>query len=56
MATALKAQALEAAQQAGFRRASAGGAAANIPMLRVNTRLGYQLEPMWLTWERPTHS
>ena len=52
LATVLKAHALAWAQAAGYRHARTGGAVLNLPMLRVNTRLGYITEPMWVTWER----
>ena len=50
LATVLKARALTWAQAKGFAEASTGGTVLNLPMLRVNTRLGYRPEPMWLTW------
>ena len=50
LATLVKATALRWAREAGYTRASTGGNVANLPMLRVNQRLGYQPEPMWLTW------
>ncbi|EYB68981.1 hypothetical protein DEIPH_ctg012orf0043 [Deinococcus phoenicis] len=52
VATALKAHALGWARAAGFTRAGTGGTVLNLPMLRVNTLLGYVPEPMWVTWER----
>lgn len=53
LATVLKARALAWAQAEGFMQASTGGTVLNLPMLRVNTRLGYRPEPMWLTWAMP---
>ena len=50
LATVLKARALAWAQAGGYAEASTGGTVLNLPMLRVNTRLGYRPEPMWLTW------
>jgi GNAT superfamily N-acetyltransferase len=50
LATVLKARALAWAKDEGFTEASTGGTVLNLPMLRVNTRLGYRPEPMWLTW------
>lgn len=50
LATVLKARALAWARAEGFAQASTGGTVLNLPMLRVNTRLGYRPEPMWLTW------
>lgn len=50
LATLVKATALNWAGSAGYARASTGGNVANLPMLRVNQRLGYLPEPMWLTW------
>ncbi|MBB5236118.1 GNAT family N-acetyltransferase [Deinococcus budaensis] len=52
LATALKAHALAWAQGEGFTHASTGGTVLNLPMLRVNTRLGYVPEALWVTWER----
>ncbi|RTR27070.1 GNAT family N-acetyltransferase [Deinococcus radiophilus] len=53
LAAALKAHALEELRREGNTQTSTGGAVANLPMLRVNLRLGYCPEPMWLTFERP---
>ncbi len=50
LATLVKATALAWTRQAGYPLASTGGNVANLPMLRVNTRLGYRPEPMWLSW------
>ena len=50
LATLVKAVALTWARTAGYAAASTGGNVANLPMLRVNQRLGYLPEPMWLTW------
>lgn len=55
LATLLKAQALDWARTDGHTRAGTGGTVLNRPMLRVNARLGYVPEPMWVTWERRTH-
>lgn len=52
LATLVKAHALAWAQAEGYARAGTGGAILNLPMLRVNTRLGYVPEAMWVTWER----
>ncbi|BDP40060.1 GNAT family N-acetyltransferase [Deinococcus aetherius] len=52
LATLAKAAALAWAREEGFTRASTGGAVLNVPMLRVNARLGYVTEAMWVTWER----
>ncbi|UBV44693.1 GNAT family N-acetyltransferase (plasmid) [Deinococcus taeanensis] len=52
LATLVKAHALRWAQHEGYVRAGTGGTVLNLPMLRVNTRLGYRTEPMWVTWER----
>ena len=52
LATLVKATALTWARDQGYATASTGGNVANLPMLRVNTRLGYRPEPMWLTWVR----
>lgn len=50
LATLIKATALAWAREQGYATASTGGNVANLPMLRVNQRLGYLPEPMWLTW------
>ena len=50
LATLTKAAALRWAREAGYTRASTGGNVHNLPMLRVNQRLGYRPEAMWLTW------
>lgn len=52
LATLVKARALAWARDSGYTRAGTGGTVLNLPMLRVNTRLGYRTEPMWITWER----
>lgn len=52
LATVLKARAMEWARGEGYTRAATGGTVLNLPMLRVNTRLGYRPEPMWITWEK----
>lgn len=51
LATLVKAYALAWAHQHSFVKAGTGGTVLNIPMLRVNTRLGYLVEKMWITWE-----
>ncbi len=51
LATLLKAHALAWAGAQGYTQASTGGTVLNLPMLRVNTRLGYAVERMWVTWE-----
>ncbi|ULH14600.1 GNAT family N-acetyltransferase [Deinococcus sp. KNUC1210] len=50
VATLTKAAALHWAKTAGYTRASTGGNVHNLPMLKVNQRLGYRPEAMWLTW------
>nr|WP_256488299.1 GNAT family N-acetyltransferase [Deinococcus sp. HSC-46F16] len=56
LATLVKAHALAWAKSQGYTRAGTGGAVLNLPMLRVNTRLGYVPEAMWVTWERKLRS
>lgn len=51
LATLVKARALAWARAAGHTHAGTGGTVLNLPMLRVNTRLGYRVERMWVTWE-----
>ncbi len=55
LATLLKAHALGWARAQGYAEASTGGTVLNLPMLRVNTRLGYVTEQMWVTWEYRLH-
>lgn len=55
LATLMKASALAWAHQHSFVKAGTGGTVLNIPMLRVNTRLGYLVEKMWITWELIVH-
>ncbi len=52
LATMCKARALEWARLAGAEEAGTGGTVLNLGMLRVNAKLGYVPEPMWITWER----
>lgn len=52
LGTLVKAHALAWARASGFKQAGTGGTVLNLPMLRVNARLGYQAERMWVTWER----
>ncbi len=51
LATLVKSSALAWARAEGYVRAGTGGTVLNLPMLRVNVRLGYVAEPMWVTWE-----
>ena len=50
LATLIKARALAWARERGCLDASTGGTVMNLPMLKVNHRLGYLPEPMWVTW------
>lgn len=50
LATLLKARSLAWARENGGTGASTGGTVMNLPMLKVNHRLGYLPEPMWVTW------
>lgn len=52
LATLVKASALAWARGEGYTHAGTGGTVLNLPMLRVNTRLGYIPEAMWVTWEK----
>lgn len=56
LATLLKAYALAWARTRGYTHAGTGGTVLNLPMLRVNTRLGYVVERMWVTWEKALFS
>ncbi|WP_188904475.1 hypothetical protein [Deinococcus aerophilus] len=53
IATWLGADALAWARAGGFTHAGTGGMVPNLPMLRVNARLGYRVGRMWVTWEQP---
>ncbi|MDV6374253.1 GNAT family N-acetyltransferase [Deinococcus arenicola] len=52
LATLVGARALAWARAEGYAAAGTGGTVLNLPMLRVNTRLGYRVERMWVTWVR----
>lgn len=52
LSTLVKAHAFQWAKTAGFVQASTGGAVVNLGMLKVNRRLGYAIEPMWVTYTR----
>lgn len=52
LATVVKARALSWARDGGHTLAGTGGTVLNLPMLRVNTRLGYRVGRMWVTWLR----
>ncbi|GGL68794.1 hypothetical protein GCM10010840_03660 [Deinococcus aerolatus] len=52
LATLVKARALAWARTGGYTHAGTGGTVLNLPLLRVNTRLGYRVERMWVTWVR----
>ncbi|GEM45994.1 GNAT family N-acetyltransferase [Deinococcus cellulosilyticus] len=52
LCTLVKAHALQWARTQGHLKAGTGGAVINLPMLKVNRRLGYHIEPMWLTYTR----
>jgi GNAT superfamily N-acetyltransferase len=50
VATALKARAAAWAKAHGYAELNAGGAGANAAMLTVNRRLGFEIEPTWITY------
>ncbi|GGJ41112.1 GNAT family N-acetyltransferase [Deinococcus roseus] len=50
LCTLVKARSLQWAKAEGHAKAGTGGAVINLAMLKVNRRLGYQIEPMWLTY------
>ena len=52
LATLVKAHALEWARATGHTQAGTDRTVLNLPILRVNSRLGYHVERMWITWER----
>lgn len=50
LGTLLCARGLAQAQAKGCNHAGTGGNVLNLPMLRINQKLGYCVEPMWCTW------
>jgi GNAT superfamily N-acetyltransferase len=50
LATLLIARALDWAKAEGLREAGNGGNVLNLPLLRLQQKLGYEIEPMWSTW------
>ena len=50
LATLLIARALDWAKGQGLREAGNGGNVLNLPLLRLQQKLGYEIEPMWSTW------
>lgn len=50
LATLLIARALDWAKGQGFQEAGNGGNVLNLPLLRLQQKLGYDIEPMWSTW------
>ena len=50
LATLLIARALDWAKMQGSREAGNGGNVLNLPLLRLQQKLGYEIEPMWSTW------
>ena len=50
LATLLIARALDWAKGQGFQEAANGGNVLNLPLLRLQQKLGYEIEPMWSTW------
>ncbi|ROS30538.1 GNAT family N-acetyltransferase [Cellulomonas sp. PhB150] len=53
LATAVKAESILSLVAEGHRVFGTGGAAVNEGSLRANLRLGYVLEPRWLSWRAP---
>jgi mycothiol synthase len=50
IATALKVRSLDVAKAMGMTEIGTGGGGANSPMKRVNERLGFKVEPAWVTF------
>jgi GNAT superfamily N-acetyltransferase len=50
LATLLIARALNWAKEQGLQEAGNGGNVLNLPLLRLQQKLGYEIEPMWSTW------
>lgn len=53
IATALKARTASIARRMGCRDLNAGGGGTDTPMLRVNRKLGFEIEPAWITFSSP---
>lgn len=49
ISTALKARTAQIAQGLGCQELNAGGGGVDTPMLRVNRKLGFEIEPAWIT-------
>lgn len=52
IATALEARTAGIAQELGFSDLNAGGGGTDTPILRVKRKLGYAIEPAWITFVR----
>lgn len=50
IATALKARTAQIAQSLGCQELNAGGGGVDTPILRVNRKLGFEIEPAWITF------
>lgn len=50
IATALKSRTATLAKTMGYVDLNAGGGGINTPMLRVNRKLGFEIEPAWITF------
>jgi GNAT superfamily N-acetyltransferase len=50
IATALKSRTAGAARALGYLDMNAGGGGVDTPMMRVNRKLGFEIEPAWLTF------
>ena len=50
IATALKARSAGVAQELGGHDLGAGGGGVDTPMIRVNRKLGFDIEPAWITF------
>ena len=50
IATALKARTAQVARAMGCWELNAGGGGVETPMVRVNRKLGFQIEPAWITF------
>lgn len=52
VATALKAKTVNWAKGKGYAEVNAGGAGVNVAILKVNRRIGFDVEPAWVTYAR----
>jgi GNAT superfamily N-acetyltransferase len=52
IATALKVRTILAAQQLGCSNLNTGGGGSDTPMMRINRKVGFEIEPAWITFRK----